>query len=434
VRVERFDISASTEPVGRLAARIRSLAPPAEDVTDVVAEVVAAVRERGDAAVRELSERYDAGGAPSDLRAPPQWIRQGFQSMSDEVRYAIKCAADNLRATALAEAVARNPVSVTLPEGHRFELVEQPVVAAGIYVPGGRAAYPSTVLMACFYARVAGVERLVVATPAAADGRPHPAVLGACFVCGVQEVYVMGGAQAIAALAFGTETIAAVDVVVGPGSHWVQEAKRQVAGQVGIDGVAGPSEVLVVADATANAQQVALDLSAQGEHGPDSLLVLASTDATLVDEVAEAAERIAAENESVADAPLALVHCADTAQAVALANALAPEHLELHCEGAEALAGEVHASGAVFIGGGAAFGDYVAGSNHILPTGGAARFGAPLGVSSFRRRHALVTLPAEAAAALAPHAAALARAEGFPVHAESTEQRAASPAREGAAE
>jgi histidinol dehydrogenase len=235
----------------------------------------------------------------------------------------------------------------------------------------------------------------------------------------------VGGAQAIAGLAHGTETIPAVDVIVGPGSHWVQEAKRQVFGRVGIDGIAGPSEVFVVADGTADPREVALDLAAQGEHGADSFLVLASPDGRVLEEVGEAAQSIASSRESVADAPLALVRCDGLEQAVELANAFAPEHLELHCEGAEALAAEVRSSGAVFVGAGAVFGDYVAGSNHVLPTGGAARFGAPLGVAVFRRRHALVTFPGEAASELARFAAVLARTEGFPVHAAAARHRVA---------
>ena len=236
----------------------------------------------------------------------------------------------------------------------------------------------------------------------------------------------MGGAQAIAALAYGTESVRPVDVVVGPGNAYVQEAKRQLLGAIGIDGVAGPSELVVVATAGADPELVALDLLAQGEHGVDSPLALVSTDAALLDAVEASVMALAPQRPSVADARLALVRAPDAAAAVALADELAPEHLELIGSEAEALAGRVRSAGCLFVGrdAGTAFGDYVAGSNHVLPTGGAARFASALSPATFRRRMATVTLGEGAAARLAPAGAALARAEGFPVHAESMERRA----------
>ena len=239
----------------------------------------------------------------------------------------------------------------------------------------------------------------------------------------------MGGAQAVAALAYGTASVAAVDVIVGPGNSYVQEAKRQVVGRVGIDGIAGPSELLVVADADADPRIVALDVAAQAEHGPDTLVAVASPSAELLAAIEREAAAIAAERASVQDAPLALVRTDDLDAAIDVANAFAPEHLELACTNAEQLAERVRSSGCVFVGGtgGTAFGDYAAGSNHVLPTGGAARFSGPLGAGDFRRRQALVRLPAEAARTLAPHVASVARAEGFPVHAESAEARADTP-------
>jgi histidinol dehydrogenase len=236
----------------------------------------------------------------------------------------------------------------------------------------------------------------------------------------------MGGAQAIAALAFGTDTIDPVDVIVGPGSYYVQEAKRQVTGVVRIDGVAGPSELVVIADEHADARLVALDLAAQSEHGSESLLVLLSPSTSLIDAVESRLGELSASRPSTSDAAVALVGVPGLEAGVALSDAIAPEHLELSCERAEALAGTVRAAGCVFIGpgGATAFGDYVAGSNHVLPTGGAARFGGPLGAATFRRRQALVSLPQRATRVLAPHASSVARAEGFPVHAESVEARA----------
>jgi histidinol dehydrogenase len=236
----------------------------------------------------------------------------------------------------------------------------------------------------------------------------------------------MGGVQAIAALAWGSESVAPVDVIVGPGNAYVQEAKRQAAGQVAIDGVAGPSELVVVASEGADPELVALDLLAQAEHGDDSLLWCLSPDPALLDAVGAAVERLAAGRPSVHDAQLQLIEAGDARAAVRMADEIAPEHLELVGAEAEGLADRVRRAGCLFVGQGAAtaFGDYVAGSNHVLPTGGAARFGSALSPATFRRRMARVSLPREAAARLAPAGAALARAEGFPVHAESMERRA----------
>jgi histidinol dehydrogenase len=280
--------------------------------------------------------------------------------------------------------------------------------------------------MTAVTARAAGVEEFAVCAPPGPEGRAHPVVLAACALCGVNEVYRMGGAQAIAALAYGTDTVPAVDLIVGPGNAYVTEAKRQVAGVVGIDGLAGPSELVVVATHGADAELVALDLLAQSEHGEDSPLVLISPDAALLDRVEETIASLSTELPTVTAAPLAIVHAADAPAAVRLADDIAPEHMQLMGEEAEALAERVTRAGCLFVGRGAgtAFGDYVAGSNHVLPTGGAARFQSGLSVTTFRRRMARVSLSDEAARALAPDGAALARAEGFPIHGESMERRA----------
>jgi histidinol dehydrogenase len=245
----------------------------------------------------------------------------------------------------------------------------------------------------------------------------------------VSEVYAMGGPQAIFALAHGTETIAPVDVVAGPGSALVQEAKRQVFGTVGIDSLAGPSELMVIAGHDTRADWAALDLCAQAEHGAGSPLVLASTEEAVLAAVEKAAGEVASRRPSVSEATLGLVHVPDLGDAVALANAYAPEHLQLMSEDAAVLAGHVRTAGCVLVGQGAAtaFGDYAAGSNHVLPTGGAGRFSGPLGPGAFRRRTARVTLPARAANALAPHVDVLSRAEGLPVHGESARARMTTP-------
>jgi histidinol dehydrogenase len=303
-------------------------------------------------------------------------------------------------------------------------------------VPGGRAPYPSTVVMAAVTARVAGVEQVAVCAPPGPGGRAHPVILAACVLCGVSEVYRMGGAQAIAALAYGTESVAAVDVIVGPGNPWVTEAKRQVYGQVGIDGLAGPSELAVLATAGADPELVALDLLAQAEHGPDSPLWVISPERALLDAVERAfagrgdPERQALDaggrTASAGSAELRSIEVESALAGLRVVEDIAPEHLQLMGEEAEALADRVTRAGCVFVGRGAgtAFGDYVVGSNHVLPTGGAARFQSALSPATFRRRMARVSLPGEAPARLAPAGAALARAEGFPLHAESMERRA----------
>jgi histidinol dehydrogenase len=251
-------------------------------------------------------------------------------------------------------------------------------------------------------------------------------VIAAAAIAGVDEVYAVGGAQAIAALAHGTETLAPVDVVAGPGNRYVTEAKRQVSGAVGIDGIAGPSELVVVADGSANPAWVALDLCAQAEHGDDSPVAVISPDLALLDRIEEVTTSLAADRPSVADAPAALVRAPGVELALTLADAYAPEHLELAFEGADELVARGRVAGCVFIGSGGAtaFGDYAAGSNHVLPTGGAARFGGPLSPRTFVRRLSVVSIPAAAARTLAPHVAAIADTEGFPVHGESATARA----------
>jgi histidinol dehydrogenase len=393
--------------------------PPASRAREV-SEILEGVRRDGDAAVIRYTERFDrAELGPGELRVGPRELDASIGVLEPDVVRALRTAISNVRA--VAEAQLREPVLVELPQGQRVEASEVPVRRAGVYVPAGRAPYPSTVVMCAATARAAGVEQVAVCAPPGPGGRAHPAILAACLLCEVNEVYRMGGAQAIAALAYGTESVEPVDVIVGPGNPWVQEAKRQVVGQVGIDGIAGPSELAIVASAGADPELVFLDLLAQAEHGPDSPLWLISPERALLEEVV----RLAAARPGAADAELQAIEVESALAGVQLAEEIAPEHLELVGDEAEALAGRVRRAGCVFVGAGAgtAFGDYVAGSNHVLPTGGAARFQSALSPATFRRRMARVSLPGEAPARLAPAGAALARAEGFPVHAESMERR-----------
>ncbi|HEY8625891.1 MAG TPA: histidinol dehydrogenase [Solirubrobacteraceae bacterium] len=419
MRVRRFDWTQAQAVADEIRDWVAETAPEV-DVEPIAREVI----EGGDAAVLALTERFDSPhNPPSRLRVEPSEVAAALESLDSEVREALELGAANVRAVAKAQ-VDDTPHKVELPQGQAVVLADIAVHSAGVYAPGGRAAYPSSVLMCCIPARVAGVERLALASPPGEDGRVHPVTLAACALSEVDEVYAMGGAQAVIALACGTESVEPVDVVVGPGNAWVQEAKRWVFGRVGIDGLAGPSELMLIVGHDTELEWAALDLCAQAEHGADSPLIAAGVEEHVLDNLAEAVTA-AAQRPSVADAPLALVQLPDLSDAVALANAYAPEHLQLMSEDAYALAGQVRTAGCVFVGraSGTAFGDYAAGSNHVLPTGGTGRFSGPLGPAAFRRRIANVSLPSSAAAVLAPYVDTLARAEGLPVHGESARAR-----------
>jgi histidinol dehydrogenase len=416
MRVRRFE----WEGAAQTAAALRSWSGGTAAAVDV-GPIEREVREDGDAAVLRLTARFDATErAPDSLRVDPASAAAALAALEPALRKAMEVAAANVRAVAEAQ-LTSEPDRVELPQGQSVSVREVSVGAAGIYAPGGRAAYPSSVLMCAIPAQVAGVGRVALASPPGPDGRVQPLVLAAAALCEIEEIYAIGGAQAIFAFAYGTETIDPVDVVAGPGNAWVREAKRTVAGVVGIDSLAGPSELMAIAGHDTDPAWVALDLCAQAEHGADSPLVAVAVEEHVLDAIAAATEAAAATRPSVTDAPLALVQVPELEAAIALANAYAPEHLELLEEDAGLIAERVTTAGCVFVGrhGATAFGDYVAGSNHVLPTGGAGRFSGPLGPGTFRRRLSRVEVTAEAAAELAPQADALARAEGFPVHGES---------------
>jgi histidinol dehydrogenase len=421
MRMRRFEWKSAAET----AAAIRAwgtAAAPAVDVAPIGRQVL----EEGDAALLRLTARFDATERPpASLRVEPDAPAEALSELDPGVRGSLELAAANVGAVAEAQLGAGSR-RIDLPQGQSVTLREVSVGAAGVYAPGGKAAYPSSVLMCAIPARAAGVERIALASPPGPDGTVQPPVLAAAALCGVDEIYAIGGAQAIFALAYGTETIDPVDVVVGPGNPWVREAKRAVYGQVGIDSLAGPSELLVVAGHDIDPEWAALDLCAQAEHGGDSPLVAVAVEQAVLDGIAAAAERAAAERPGVEEAPLALLQVPDLSDAIDLANAYAPEHLELLCDDASLLVERVRAAGCVFAGpfGATAFGDYVAGSNHVLPTGGAGRFSGPLGPDTFRRKISTVEIPADAAAKLAPHVKLLAEAEGFPIHGESAMIRA----------
>jgi histidinol dehydrogenase len=408
------------ESATETAAAIRAWAGATMAPVDV-SRIEREVREGGDGAVLCMTARFDATEqAPTSLRVEASTAAEALANLDPHLRESLELAAANVRAVAEVQ-VQSGAQGVELPQGQTVTVREAPVSAAGLYAPGGRAAYPSSVLMCAIPARVAGVERVALASPPGPDGKVNPLVLAAAELCGVEEIYAMGGAQAIFALAYGTETVAPVDVIAGPGNAWVREAKRAVAGQVGIDSLAGPSELMLVAGDGTDPEWAALDLCAQAEHGAEGPLVAVAVEEAVLEAVAEATERVASERPGIGDAPLALVQVPDLSDAIDLANAFAPEHLELFEEDAALLAERVTTAGCVFAGrfGATAFGDYVAGSNHVLPTGGAGRFSGPLGPGVFRRKIATVEVPPGAAAKLAPHVDRIARAEGFPVHGES---------------
>jgi histidinol dehydrogenase len=387
------------------ARRVRALAPGPSSVAGEVRAIVEAVRARGDDALLEHVARLDA--VDGELRVAPAELDAALGALDPDVRAGLEVAIANVRA--VAEAGLARDVDVLLAQGQHVRLRDVPVRRAAIYVPGGRAPYPSTVVMGVVTARAAGVDEVVVCAPGA-----HPVILAACALCGADRVFRMGGAHAVAALAFGTALVPRADVIAGPGSLYVQEAKRLVSGDVGIDGFAGPSDLLVLAGKGADAALVSLDLAAQAEHGPGTVVCAVSDDPALLDAIAL----------DPGDAAAALVDAPDLAGAMAFAEAFAPEHLELVGPDAEALAPHVRNAGCLFVGreSATAFGDYVAGSNHTLPTGGAARFASGLSVRHFRRRLTEVRI-GPAAAALARAGAPIARAEGFELHAASMEVR-----------
>ncbi len=413
MRSERVELSGDEHA---LAVRLRALVPAPEAVDSVVAEIISSVRARGDEALNEYTRALDTGGAePRPLRVADGELEAAAADLDPPVREGLQAAIENVGR--VAELTLEDDRAVEFGS-HRVAVRSAPVDSAAVYVPGGRAPYPSTVVMGVVAARVAGVREIVVCSPPGDDGEVSRLVLGACGLAGASAVYRMGGAQAIAALAYGTESVAAVDVVVGPGNVYVQEAKRQVSARVGIDGFAGPSDLVVVADGDVAPELVALDLLAQAEHGPGTLVLAISSGAALLDALDPILGQ-APDSGAVA----ALVEVSGPEQALALAQALAPEHVELIGPEAEALAPRVTHTGCLFVGvdAGTAFGDYIAGSNHILPTNGAARFESALSPGRFRRRFTEVAIADPSG--LARTAVPVARAEGFELHARSMEAR-----------
>lgn len=400
-----------------------------ENVARDVQTIIEDVRLRGDEALAEYTAKFD-GHTPADedWRVSPEACREAFDALKPDLRAALELAAQRIRDYHRAQLPENR--DYTDASGMRLGARWSAVDGAGLYVPGGRAAYPSSLLMNAIPAKVAGVERLVVVTPTP-KGEANPLVLAAAHLAGADEVWRVGGAQAVAALAYGTQRIKPVDVITGPGNAWVAEAKRQLFGVVGIDMVAGPSEILVIADAKNDPQWIAADLLSQAEHDPVAQSILITDDAAFADQVADmvGVEIAMLPTAKVAKASwddygvIIVVDSLD--EAPALANALAAEHVEIATDNPQALFDRIRHAGSVFLGRMTpeAVGDYVAGPNHVLPTGRRARFSSGLSVLDFMKRTSFIEATDAALAAVGPAAIALAEAEGLAAHARSIEVR-----------
>ncbi len=402
------------------------------DVTARVSAILADVRRDGDAVLKKLTQQFDGYALENDgdWMIGAQQCADAFDALEPPLRSALLLAADRIRA--YHEAQLPQDRDYTDDAGVRLGARWQPVEAAGLYVPGGRAAYPSSLLMNAIPARVAGVERLAVVTPTP-EGKISPLVLAAAHIAGVDEIWRVGGAQAVGALAYGTDRIAPVDVIVGPGNAYVAEAKRQLYGVVGIDMVAGPSEILVIADRHNDPDWIAADLLSQAEHDPNAQSILITDDADFAMQVED---RVDVQSAMLSTGKVAqqswrdhgvIIVVDDLAQAVTLANRLAAEHVELAVADPQPLFDAIRHAGSIFIGRHApeAVGDYVAGPNHVLPTGRRARFSSGLSVLDFMKRSSFIEMDEAALRAIGPAAIALAHAEGLPAHAKSIELRLA---------
>ena len=401
-----------------------------EAVASTVAAVLADIRQRGDAAVLEYTRRFDAVEASnvSELEFSAEQLQAALARIDSAQRQALEEAADRIRRYHERQQQA----SWQYQEDDGTVLGQQirGMDRVGLYVPGGKATYPSSVLMNAVPAKVAGVGELIAVSPTP-NGYVNDMVLAAAAIAGVDRLFAVGGAQAIAALAFGTETIPRVDKIVGPGNIYVATAKRQVFGSVGLDMIAGPSEILVVCDGKTDPDWIAMDLFSQAEHDEDAQSLLISPDAEFLDKVAESVARLLPQMErqdiirqSLA-ARGALIKVADMAEAIALINRIAPEHLELSVDNPEQYLPEIRHAGAIFLGRHTpeALGDYCAGPNHVLPTSGTARFSSPLGVCDFQKRSSIINCSPAGAAKLARTASVLARGESLTAHAVSAEYR-----------
>lgn len=401
-----------------------------DGVNQRVLEIIKAVRERGDAALVEYTQRFDALEVASmaDLILPRARLEQALERITAEQRAALEVAAERVRS--YHEKQKQDSWRYSEADGTVLGQKVTPLDRAGLYVPGGKASYPSSVLMNAIPAKVAGVPEVVMVVPTP-RGEINELVLAAAALAGVDRVFTVGGAQAVAALAYGTESVPPVDKIVGPGNIYVATAKRHVFGKVGIDMIAGPSEILVVCDGATDPDWIAMDLFSQAEHDEDAQSILVSPDAAFLDRVAESIARLlpTMERAEIIRTSLegrgALVQVADMVEAIEVANRIAPEHLELSVADPEAWLPQIRHAGAIFMGRytAEALGDYVAGPNHVLPTSGTARFSSPLGVYDFQKRSSIIFCSPDGASELGKSASVLARGESLTAHARSAEYR-----------
>lgn len=399
------------------------------ELTKVVSDIVNDVRLRGDESLVEYTNRFDRRNISiNDIEIPKDIWQKNMEFVSDDLINALKHAASRITSYAKKQKAE----SWTYKDESGIELGQQitAVERAGIYVPGGKAAYPSSVLMNCIPARVAGVDEIIMVVPAPEDNL-NPVVLAAASIAGVDRIFSIGGAQAVAALAYGTKTVPQVDKIVGPGNRYVAEAKRLVFGTVGIDMVAGPSEVLIIADGSCNPDWIAMDMFAQAEHDEDARSILVSTKTSYIDEVYESICKLLPEMErkeiikSALEKHGAFISVENLDIAVKIINQIAPEHLQLAIQHPESILSQVRSAGAIFLGAytSESLGDYCAGPNHVLPTARSARFSSPLGVYDFQKRTSIIKCDPDSASKLAETASELARGEGFTAHARSAEMR-----------
>lgn len=399
-------------------------------VEGAVADIINAVRKRGDEALLEFTEKFDRvkAGSAGELEIGQDELKHAFDTLDSAQREALKVAAQRVRA--FHERQVAESWEFTEADGTRLGQRVTPLDRAGLYVPGGKAAYPSSVLMNAVPAKVAGVKEVIMVVPTP-SGVKNQMVLAAAHLAGVDRVFTIGGAQAVAALAYGTQTVPRVDKIVGPGNAYVAEAKRRVFGAVGIDMIAGPSEILVICDGSTNADWIAMDLFSQAEHDEMAQSILLSPSKEFLDQVQASIKRLmdTMPRATVIATSLknrgALIQVRDMDEACELSNQIAPEHLELSVQDPDAWVGKLRHAGAIFMGpySSESLGDYCAGPNHVLPTAGTARFSSPLGVYDFQKRSSIIFASREGASTLGEVAAELAYGEGLPAHARSAEYR-----------
>lgn len=429
IEIRRFS-SAQNDFAEQMNALLAWEAVSDAGVQKTVADIIDDIRTRGDAALIEYTNKFDrmAVSSMAQLELTQQQLQQALDTLPQAQRDALLVAAERVRA--YHEKQKQDSWSYTEADGTMLGQKVTPMDRVGIYVPGGKAAYPSSVLMNAIPAHVAGVQEIIMVVPTP-GGELNQLVLAAAAAAGVSRVFTVGGAQAVAALAYGTATVPQVDKIVGPGNIYVATAKRAVFGQVGIDMIAGPSEILVVCDGKTDPDWIAMDLFSQAEHDEDAQSILVSTDAAFLDAVKASIDKLlpTMERADIIRTSLsergALIHAQNDADAIAIINRIAPEHLELSIENPQAWLPQIRHAGAIFMGRytAEALGDYCAGPNHVLPTSGTARFSSPLGVYDFQKRSSLIMCSADGASELGKVASVLARGEFLTAHARSAEYR-----------